>query len=126
MKFSTKAEYGLRAIIYLAETTDPVSLASIAKREKLSLAYLERIFAMLKKAGLVKSFKGVKGGYTLSKKADKITVAQVIEVLEGELYRLNCPTCSVCKCLVHPVWLKLYRQISQTLNSITLKSLVKK
>ena len=125
MKFSTKAEYGLRAIVYLAKTTKPVSLASIAKKEGLSLAYLERLFAMLKKAELVKSFKGVKGGYVLARPAVKIKVGEVIEVLEGSLYKMDCKDCTVCKCLVHPVWEKLYKQIDKTLNSISLSSLVK-
>ena len=124
MKFSTKAEYGLRAIVHLAKTTKPVSLAFIAKKEGLSLAYLERIFAKLKKAQIVKSFKGVKGGYVLAGPADKINVAQIIEALEGSVYQLKCPGCKL-DCAINPVWTKLYQQIYQTLNSITLKSLIK-
>jgi len=124
MKFSTRAEYGLRAIVHLAKTTKPVSLASIAKKEGLSLAYLERIFAKLKKAELVKSFKGVKGGYVLAKPASKVKVAQIIEALEGSVYQLHCPDCKI-SCCVHPVWTKLYKQIYKTLNSISLKSLIK-
>ena len=125
MKFSTKAEYGLRAIIYLAKSKKSVSLASIAKQEGLSLAYLERLFALLKKAELITSYKGVKGGYTLIRPASKITVAQIIKALEGDLYQIKCDSCDVCQCLIHPVWLKLYKQINKTLDSITLKSLIK-
>ena len=125
MKFSTKAEYGLRAILHLAKTTDSVSLAQIARQERLSLSYLERLFARLKKAELVRSFKGVRGGYCLTRPAGEITVAEVIIALEGNLYQLKCQGCAVEKCLIHPVWQKLYQQIYQTLNSITLKSLIK-
>src|SRR3989339_874316 len=121
MKFSTKAEYGLRAIMHLADSDEPVSLASIAKIENISLAYLERIFAMLKKADLITSFKGVQGGYILSKPANQVNVAEIVQALEGELYKIDCAACNVTCCKVHPVWQKLYEQIDSTLNSITLK-----
>ena len=126
MKFSTKAEYGLRAIVELAKSKAPVSLASIARQEGLSLAYLERLFASLKRAGLVNSFKGLRGGYTLTRSASDISVAEIIIALEGSLYEIKCGGCLVCGCNVHSVWDKLYKQIYQTLNSITLKSLIKK
>jgi Rrf2 family iron-sulfur cluster assembly transcriptional regulator len=126
MKFSTKAEYGLRAIVELAKSKTPVSLASIARQEGLSLAYLERLFASLKRAGLVTSFKGLRGGYTLTRSAAKISVAEIITALEGSLYEIKCGHCKVCGCNVHSVWDRLYKQIDQTLNSITLKSLIKK
>jgi Rrf2 family transcriptional regulator, iron-sulfur cluster assembly transcription factor len=125
MRFSTKAEYGLRAILHLAKTKQPVSLASIAKKEGLSLAYLERLFAKLKKAGLVSSFIGVKGGYILTKESNKITVAEVVKALEGSLYQMKCQNCAHDDCRIHSVWSKLYAQIYKTLNSITLKSLLK-
>jgi len=125
MKFSTKAEYGLRAIMHLADSKEPVSLAVIANQEQLSLAYLERIFALLKKANLVTSVKGVKGGYLLKNNANKVRVSEVIRALEGELYKLECSGCDVCGCKVHTVWTTLYKQIDKTLSSMTLKSLIK-
>jgi len=125
MKFSTKAEYGLRAIIHLAKTEEPVSLASIAKKEHLSLSYLERIFSVLKKNNIIESFKGVNGGYLLTKPADQVTVGQIISVLEGGLYKFECQGCTVSNCTLQPVWDKLHNQIDKTLNSITLKSLIK-
>lgn len=126
MKFSTKAEYGLRAIVHLDKAgKKPVSLASIAKIEKLSLPYLERIFSELKKAGLIISFIGTNGGYVLSKSSVKIKVSEVIEALEGPLFNFKCAGCSMKGCAVNPVWQKLYAQIYKTLNSITLNSLIK-
>ena len=129
MKFSTKAEYGLRAIVHLDKTgKKPVSLALIAKKESLSLAYLERLFAKLKKAGLVKAEKGVKGGYLLTKPASKIKVLQIIEALEGSVAPYDCvdgqKICCECACKVHPVWEKLYKQVKKTLNSMTLSSIM--
>ena len=127
MKFSTKAEYGLRAIAHLDKAGDkPVSLAFIAKNEGLSLAYLERLFAQLKKDKLIKAEKGVKGGYLLTKKADKISVLQVIESLEGSVAPYACVTDRSCcdhECKVHPVWEKLYKQITKTLKDIKLSQL---
>lgn len=125
MKFSTKAEYGLRAVLHLVKSEAPVSLKQIAKIEKLSLPYLERIFSRLKKAGLVVSRKGMRGGYCLRQPASVITAAEVIIALEGELYHLKCPNCDIQDCRVHPVWEKLYEQIKKTLESITLQSLIK-
>ena len=69
MKFSTRTTYGLRAMTYLAreyKKKEPVSLARVAKDEHLSLAYLERLFALLKREGLVKAEKGASGGYILT------------------------------------------------------------
>ena len=86
MKISTKGRYGLRALVDLAvhDNGEPIALASIAQRQKLSLNYLEQVFSVLRKAEIVKSLKGVHGGYCLAKKADDITVKEVLEVLEGK------------------------------------------
>ncbi|MBT5503542.1 Rrf2 family transcriptional regulator [Candidatus Falkowbacteria bacterium] len=127
MKFSTKAEYGLRAIVHLDKAgKKSVSLAWIADKEKISLSYLERLFASLKKAGLVKADKGVKGGYYLTKPASKINSLQVIEALEGSVAPYECVTsgaCCDCKCKVLPIWTKLYKQITKTLKNIKLSEL---
>ena len=91
MKFSTRAEYGLRAIVRLDKKRKrAVSLAQIAESEGLSLAYLERLFARLKKFKLVKADKGVKGGYYLARPADKISVLEIIEALEGSVAPFSC------------------------------------
>ena len=80
MIFSTRSTYGLRAIINLAKQQKfgNVSLSVIAKQENISLKYLEKLFASLKKAGLVKSVKGATGGYLLAKDSKKITVYVVL------------------------------------------------
>jgi len=132
MKFSTRAEYGLRAILRIAKTKKrPYSLAKIAKIEGISLGYLEKLLAKLKKAGLVKSTKGMKGGYILNYSPTKIKISQVIQALEGTLApfycvdkrhgKISCPP----GCLTQQVWLKLYQQINKTLEKITLANLIK-
>ncbi len=86
MKVSTKGRYGLRALVDLAvnSTGTHVSLVSIAQRQKISLNYLEQVFATLRKAKIVKSVKGAQGGYSLAKPASQIKVADVLNILEGE------------------------------------------
>lgn len=86
MKVSTKGRYGLRALVDLAvfSSDNHVSLVSIAERQKISLNYLEQVFATLRKAGIVKSIKGAQGGYIIGDKAENIKISFVIKVLEGE------------------------------------------
>jgi len=85
MKLSTSARYGLRAVIHLAEHSDGKAypLAEIAKGESLSLAYLEKIFSKLKKAGIVKAVKGNGGGYKLAKPLEQINMEDLLCALEG-------------------------------------------
>jgi Rrf2 family protein len=90
--FTTKAEYGVRLLIALGiDSHDkPVSLKSVAEAENLPLAYLERIAALLKKAGLVASTRGAHGGYVLSVPAEDITMDRVVLALEGAIAPMEC------------------------------------
>ncbi len=95
MIFTTKAEYGVRLMVELgrqAKAGDGVatSLKVIAVAEGLPLAYLERIVALLKKAGLVESTRGAHGGYHLARAATDITMDDVILGLEGTVAPMNC------------------------------------
>lgn len=85
MKLSKKSRYGLRALIDLAvnSRTELVSLGSIAQRNDISAQYLEHVFSALRKSHIVKSMKGSQGGYFLERDPKEITVAQIIEALEG-------------------------------------------
>jgi len=130
MKFSTRTEYGLRALCYLDKTgKKAVSLAYIAKTEEISLAYLERLFATLKKAEIVKADLGTKGGYYLTKPASKIRLFDVMEVLEGDLKPYKCACGDVCRtgaCSVHYVWAAMYRAIEKNLKTKSLNFIFKK
>lgn len=85
MKLSKKSRYGLRALIDLAvnSRTELVSLGSIAQRNDISAQYLEHVFSALRKGHIVKSMKGSQGGYLLEREPEEITVAQIVEALEG-------------------------------------------
>ena len=92
MRISSRCEYGLRAMIYLAraERDDPVPLTEIARREDMPTAFLERILARLREGGLVASTRGASGGYRLSRPAEAISVADIVTAIEGPLSLVGC------------------------------------
>jgi Rrf2 family cysteine metabolism transcriptional repressor len=98
MMFSTKAEYGVRVMVELArragESPDDVEsvvpLAEIADHDGMPLAYLEHLVARLRKAGLIDSRRGSRGGYMLARPAEQITMAEVVEALEGSIAPIEC------------------------------------
>jgi Rrf2 family transcriptional regulator, cysteine metabolism repressor len=92
MIFTTKAEYGVRLLVQLGLLggRQPVSLKAIAEAESLPLAYLERIAALLKKAGMVEATRGAHGGYLLARPAAEITMDQVVLALEGHIAPMDC------------------------------------
>jgi Rrf2 family transcriptional regulator, cysteine metabolism repressor len=92
MMFSTKAEYGVRVMVELARRAgaEPIPLAEIAAHDGLPLAYLEHLVARLRKAGLVESRRGSRGGYMLARPASDITMAEVVEALEGSIAPIEC------------------------------------
>jgi Rrf2 family cysteine metabolism transcriptional repressor len=92
MIFTTKAEYGVRLLIQLGLRGGnvPLSLKAVAEAESLPLAYLERIAALLKKAGLVRATRGAHGGYVLASPAEEITMDQVVLALEGAIAPMDC------------------------------------
>ncbi|MGX6447434.1 RrF2 family transcriptional regulator [Patulibacter sp. S7RM1-6] len=92
MIFTTKAEYGVRLMVRLGELPgdEPVSLKSVAEAERLPLAYLERIVALLRRAGLVSSTRGAHGGYRLARPAEEIRMDEVVLALEGAVAPMSC------------------------------------
>ncbi|HPW39483.1 MAG TPA: Rrf2 family transcriptional regulator [bacterium] len=133
MMFTTKTEYGMRAMVALAKNSQgrPLSLAEISRQEHISRPYLERLFAKLKADNLVKSSKGVGGGYLLARKPEKISVFEIVEALEGALAVFYCMsdsqrkmTCSPQKCMTKIVWHELQKNIIATLRKFTLKDLI--
>jgi len=107
----------------------PIPLAEIAKRQKLSVKYLEQLIIPLKASGLIRSVRGARGGYRLARSPERITVGQVIEVLEGGLSLVDCVTdLKVCKlrvhCLTRPLWQGVSRLIKEYLSSLTLKDVL--
>lgn len=129
MKFSTRAEYGLNAIINLASRyPEKRSISDISQEEKISLKYLEHLMGELRKYGIVKSTKGKNGGYALSKNPKLIKAGEVIEILEGSLAPMknSCQLCSHIKnCSSSSVWITLGKEIRKTLYGIKLSDLIK-
>jgi Rrf2 family transcriptional regulator, cysteine metabolism repressor len=98
MMFSTKAEYGVRVMVELARRAGEsagaaesvVPLAEIAEHDGMPLAYLEHLVARLRKAGLIDSRRGSRGGYLLARAPEQITMAEVVEALEGSIAPIEC------------------------------------
>jgi Rrf2 family cysteine metabolism transcriptional repressor len=139
MMFSTKAEYGVRVMVELARRggDQPVPLAEIAVHEGLPLAYLEHLVARLRRAGLVASRRGAHGGYLLARGADQITMAEVVEALEGTIAPIECISSSpgggvVCAretdpdhvCTTKVLWTRVRFAIIHTLAETTLADLI--
>lgn len=133
MKLSTKGRYGLRAMVDLAANSsgDHVSLCNIAERQNISENYLEQVFSILRKSGLVKSVKGAQGGYVLSETPSNTKVGKILRALEGNLAVVDedaegivsSPN-SIQYCIKVNVWDKMNESLNQVVDSITLEDLV--
>jgi len=111
MKLTRGGEYGIRGVLYLARQDEgKVSmLSAIAKAQGVPPRFLAKIFQALAKAGIVKSHRGAKGGFSLAKPAAEITIKDVIEAVEGPVHLNVCligeGECDQDKvCAVHPIW----------------------
>lgn len=129
MKLSTRTRYGVRLMLSLALNygKGTAFLKDIAKKEEISEKYLSLIIIPLRRAGLILSNRGAYGGYTLGREPSKITVKEIVDVLEGDCL-VNCIqdslACSrISTCAARDIWILLGGKISETLNSITLKKL---
>lgn len=128
VRISTKGRYGLEAMLDLAlySTVGHVSLCSIAERQNISANYLEQIFSSLRKAGLVKSIKGAQGGYILGDHPARITVGQILRVLEADLFLTEAADggeFDVRACLKSSVWDPMQTCIDDFIDGITLEDL---
>lgn len=136
MKISTRGRYGLKAMVDIAFNSKEntcVSLKSIAERTGISENYLEQLIAPLKKAQLVKSTRGAQGGYILNKRAEDISVGDILRAVEGPLELVeclsgseSCGTGDCDTCVTRGVWAKLSDSVSETANNISLAELVEK
>lgn len=90
LKLSTKSTYGLRACLALCKAEGKLSSSEIAEREGIPQRYLEQILSALRQGGLVESTRGAKGGYSLARSAEEITIADLVACLEGELPPILC------------------------------------
>lgn len=131
MWISTKAQYGLRALVEvgLDDHAGPVSLKTVAERQQLSQQYLEQLFGMLRRAGIVVSIRGAHGGYKLARPADEIDALEVVQLLEGGLAPVACLEedlgCDrVGHCSTESLWRKVDSAVRSVLGSVSLQDLV--
>lgn len=130
MRLTTKGRFAVTAMLDLAlhGQTQPVSLIAVSERQNISLSYLEQLFCKLRRAGLVSSIRGPRGGYVLAKAADQINIAQIITAAEDKLDATRCKGSANCRsgrpCLTHDLWENLNRTIDGYLSRITLSDVL--
>jgi Rrf2 family cysteine metabolism transcriptional repressor len=131
MKLSTRGRYGTRALLDLAlhGGKEPVPLKDIARRQQISLLYLEHIITPLVAVGMIRSTRGARGGVQLAKPPQEIKLSEVIGVLEGSIAPVDCvndpETCSRSElCATRDVWIELKKAMDGVLESKTLQDLV--
>ena len=135
MKYTTKTEYGLVCMLYMAKHSGETrfTIKELAERENYPLAYIEKILQALRQAKLVVAHHGNQGGYALARKPSEITLREIIEALEGGTFDVFCAhqvrediVCThFCLCGVKPVWRKTKQLLDQFYHSVTLEMLMK-
>lgn len=131
MRLSTKARYGMRALVELAqhESGQPVLIREIASRQDIPRAYLEQIIGPLVNSGIIRSIKGPRGGVLLNRKPSEVNLNEVILLLEGSYAPADCvDNPEICdrseSCVTREVWVKLKTAMTDVLGSRTLQDLV--
>ncbi|MBU5455028.1 RrF2 family transcriptional regulator [Caproiciproducens sp. MSJ-32] len=130
MKISTKGRYGLRALMDMAINAEKecITIKTISERQNISERYLEQIFALLRKGGIIVGRKGAQGGYNLVKKKSEITIGEILKVLEGENIFIdvnNNEENELEDFMNKNLWNNINTLIENYLESITLEDLVK-
>ena len=134
MKLSTKITYGVRVLFDIAYHSNglPAKVKDIARRQGISARYIEQIFIMFKKYGIIKTVRGPKGGYLLAKGPSEITVGDIIRSVEGNIELVSCnpvvsgaeEECLIKKqCVTAPIWVELNEKVSSFFDSITIQDL---
>ncbi len=136
LKLSTRGEYGVRAMLELGFSGgNSLTVQEISGKQNISAKYLEHLLALLKKAGLINSERGPRGGYRLSKPAQEITLAEILVALEGNNAPVNClkedaAANQFClwqeACALQTVWLDIHESITKILSDITLHDICEK
>ncbi|MEE9447131.1 MAG: Rrf2 family transcriptional regulator [Arenicellales bacterium] len=131
MRLTTKGRYAVTAMLDLAlhEDSAAITLRNIAENQKISLSYLEQLFAKLRKQELVKGMRGPGGGYRLSRSADDISIAEIISAVDEPMQFTDCNGEENCKdgerCLSHTLWVQLTDQLENFLSNIYLGALMR-
>ncbi len=132
MKLTSKGRYAVTAMLDLAlhSQEGPVTLAGISERQGISLSYLEQLFTRLRKHGLVTSTRGPGGGYSLSRPAQELAIAEVVSAVDENVDATRCGGHANChggeRCLTHDLWMDLSDQIHGFLSGISLGELMER
>lgn len=132
MMISTRGRYALRVMIDLAEHQGEgyIPMKDVAKRQGVSLGYMEKILPVLVKNGIVEGLQGKTGGYRLIRKPAEYTLGEILRLTEGSLAPVACLECGTpecdraADCRTLPVWTKLDRIINEYLDSVTVADLL--
>ncbi len=131
MKITRQADYAIRVVLFLSEREpgEVVSVDDIARERLVPKSFASKIVQKLTKAGITRSFRGVKGGFSLAKPPGEITVLEVLETIDGPVAVNRCVVddgaCILSnECAVHPIWQRIQGEIRDKLSGITFRSLV--
>lgn len=133
LRLSTKGQYGVRAMFELAKNykKGPLTIKEIARRQGVSVSYLEQLLNKLRKSELIRSRKGPGGGYVINSKPEEISVGLILHSLEGPVAITQCldPSAKSCKrvegCVARLLWKSLGEKIENFLDTINLNDLLK-
>jgi len=132
MKLSTRSRYGTRLMVQLAKHygKGPLQIGDISKNEGISVKYLEQLIIPLKKAKLITSQRGPKGGHSLAKPPREITIGEIVRAVEGHAELADCvKTPQVCErspsCPTRNVWESATKAMYKELDKITLWHMIK-
>ncbi|MGB9767472.1 MAG: RrF2 family transcriptional regulator [Dictyoglomus turgidum] len=130
-RVSAKLEYGLRAMIFLGKNYphEKLTLSQISQEENISREFLAQLMSELRRANLVESYKGITGGYTLTKPPHEITLKEIFEALEGPIQIIDCihidNKCNKERsCYSKNIWIFIEKKIIDLLGSLTLEDLI--
>ena len=132
MRLTTKGRFAVTAMLDLALRggKNPVTLAGISERQDISLSYLEQLFSRLRRHELVESVRGPGGGYYLARALDDVSVADIIRAVDEPIDATQCGGKENChdehRCLTHDLWTGLNAHIYDSLDNVTLATLVAK
>lgn len=131
MEITRETDYAIRCVLYLSERPDDVVMVEeIAKAKSIPRSFLSKILQKLVKANIVKSFRGVNGGFQIAKSPKAISLLDVIEAIEGVIAMNICAvdrnSCGLShSCSVHPIWIELREEVEKKLKKINFASFLK-
>lgn len=130
MEITRETDYAIRCVLHLSESpNDVIMVDEIAKAKSIPKSFLSKILQKLAKANIVKSYRGVKGGFQIAKAPREINLLDVIEAIEGPVAMNRCAVdkkvCSlICNCVVHPIWVDLRKDVEKKLRRTDFAKLI--